>query len=772
VLYVQILRKDCGMYRGWWSVAASITLAAVGALIGGWLGGHVSSVAGGAIGAVTGAFAPSLLGWLQVRTAARHELATVTTVRSLAGLLNPDALVVPFTGRDKLLASLIDWCKDPTARPVSLVTGAGGLGKTRLALELCGRLTGWRREWVGDGQEAGAVPAVRAVHHRRALLIVDYAEARVGLPELLRAVATDDGTALRVLMLARSAGDWWKRLYAGDSGIRDLLAKPVELAAAVDYGVSDVALVRQAVPYFADRLGTKPPQFVTIAGAPGRRRILDLHAAALIAAVDARERVDLSTVLAELLEHEKKIWLGSAISNGLLDGPHGMNVNTLANIVAAGALLGAASKDEAVSLLQRVPDAAASAKVATWLRDLYPPDASGSEDEWLGSLKPDRLAESLVVAQLEHSHEFAAACLTNLNARQARRALSVLGRASEESALRFLDTLVDQVADDVVAPPDTLIAIANAIPADSQGAFAQAGATVARRILESLSGNAGPQQRAAWLKSYAERLETLGLTAEALSAEREVIALYRKHARRGTSTEYQHWLGKEFEIFIRMLLAAGELDEALSVAEEQVAQWRADFPSPDRHIAEGLHDLAFVLARADQLSEALTAAEESVAEWRAWVAEFGYVIVDEYLDSLALQAEILLRLDRPGEALSAAEEAIAVHGKTSRLNDDRLVRPLRRLAVVLLNVDRKAEALRIGKAAIAVARKNADDDHRRYGPWAFTELRSFGEILSGRDDAEELRNAANAEAGAVARQFAADPRRYDNLVQDLRSTPF
>lgn len=573
-------------------------------------------------------------------------------------------------------------------------------------------------------------------------------------------------------MLARSAGDWWERLGASDSGIRDLRAKPVKLSAAVDDGLSDAALVRQAVPYFADRLGTEPPQFVTIGGAPGRRRILDLHAAALIAAVDAREQVDLSTVLAELLEHEKKTWLGSAISNGLLDGPHGMNVNTLANIVAAGALLGAASRDEAISLLQRVPDAAASAKVATWLRDLYPPDATGTEDEWLGSLRPDRLAERLVVAQLEQSHEFAAACLTKLNARQALRALSVLGRASEESALRFLDTLLDQVADDVVAPTDTLIAIANAIPADSKGALAQAGATVARRILKSLSTNAGPQQRAAWLKSYAKRLESLGLKGEALSAEREVIALYREYARRRTSPEYRHWLGKEFEIFIRMLVAAGELDEALSIAEEQVAQWRADFPAPDRHIAYGLHDLAFVLARMDQLSGALAAAKESVAEWRAWVDIFGYIVIDEYLDSLALQAEILLRLDRPGEALSVAEEAIAVYGKTPRLNDNGLVRPLRRLAVVLLDVDNKAETVRIGKAAIAVARKNVDDDHRRYGAWAVTELRDFGEILSGRDDAEELRDAANAEAGAIARQHAADPSRYNNLVQGLRSTPF
>ena len=54
--------------------------------------------------------------------------------------------------------------------------------------------------------------------------------------------------------------------------------------------------------------------------------------------------------------------------------PAGMTPSALRQIVAAGALLGAASQNQALELLGRVPGAVASVKVACWLRDLYPPE--------------------------------------------------------------------------------------------------------------------------------------------------------------------------------------------------------------------------------------------------------------------------------------------------------------------------------------------------------------------------------------------------------------
>ena len=69
----------------------------------------------------------------------------------------------PFIGRDGELAQIKDLLMEPECRLLTLV-GAGGIGKTRLALELAHRL----RDWLEDGvlfvpltpiTEASALPA-------------------------------------------------------------------------------------------------------------------------------------------------------------------------------------------------------------------------------------------------------------------------------------------------------------------------------------------------------------------------------------------------------------------------------------------------------------------------------------------------------------------------------------------------------------------------------------------------------------------------------------
>lgn len=78
------------------------------------------------------------------------------------------------------------------------------------------RKAGWKAERVADGEEAGAIAALRLVTQGSALLVVDYAEARPGLGKMLADMADEKGTGVRVLVLARAGGDWWDQL-----GVRD-----------------------------------------------------------------------------------------------------------------------------------------------------------------------------------------------------------------------------------------------------------------------------------------------------------------------------------------------------------------------------------------------------------------------------------------------------------------------------------------------------------------------------------------------------------------------
>ncbi len=194
-----------------------LALGLLGTVITATVAGPRGLIAGSALtllaGVVTG-YIPSFRDDYRQRVAereqARGELrqaGELPVSDGPAGLLDPRRGVVGFLGRERELADLVAWCGDGRPRGVRLVTGAGGVGKTRLSVELCGRMTtlGW--QWIrpGDGTEADALKAVRRVHQGRVLVVVDYAETRTGLEAMLRAVAADGGP-VRVLLLARSAG--------------------------------------------------------------------------------------------------------------------------------------------------------------------------------------------------------------------------------------------------------------------------------------------------------------------------------------------------------------------------------------------------------------------------------------------------------------------------------------------------------------------------------------------------------------------------------------
>ena len=96
----------------------------------------------------------------------------------------------------------------------------------------------------------------------------------------------------------------------------------------------------------------------------------------------------------------------------------------------------------------RVPGAEASVPAACWLHHLYPPDGGspgGGGAEWLGALRPDRLAERLVVTQLTAPTELAGRCPAGLEERQALRAITA--GLEERQALRAITLLGRAAAD-------------------------------------------------------------------------------------------------------------------------------------------------------------------------------------------------------------------------------------------------------------------------------------------------------------------------------------
>jgi NAD(P)-dependent dehydrogenase (short-subunit alcohol dehydrogenase family) len=326
------VRDDAGVRGpsrvGWaWFEAASLSVAS--GAVGFWIGGGL----GAGLGIAAGGLTPLLIERATRKQRASQSAKEVEKPSRAFGpshLLEPGLGVVPFTGRRAELELLEQWCDAPGSL-VRLVTGAGGSGKTRLALELCERMAerGWQCVTVAEGAEDDVVQRERAARPRaRLLLITDYAETRTELEELLNAALQDEGL-VRLLLLARHAGDWWQRLGAGTGAVRDLVTtvsqEQMQLAGDLDPGLSAEDLVRQAIPFFAARLSIPAPETDRVHVTTGEAQVLDLHAAALVAVLESSEQpsgialqVNTEMVLATLLAHEKHYWRGRADAAGLL----------------------------------------------------------------------------------------------------------------------------------------------------------------------------------------------------------------------------------------------------------------------------------------------------------------------------------------------------------------------------------------------------------------------------------------------------------------------
>ncbi len=389
-----------------------------------------------AVAAVVAAFAPVYVEWLRGWAAARRKASAVgerARPDTPSGLLRADRGVVPFQGRAGELDELKDWCRHGNS-PVRLVVGAGGVGKTRLALRLCDhfRACGWVVGVVDVGQETNALTDLRATTRRPILLVVDYAETRSGVLELLRSVPALSGH-VRVLLIARGVGDWWRRLESASSEVRTLVRayRPMELATGVD-STSKTELVHEAMKHFAKALGVSTPQNVEVE-VPGEVPLLVLHAAALVAVLRHQrpgERTHPEKlvvhlgVLDELLGHEWRYWEQSAAQNGLGD----LGSEALRRVVAVACLVPAADEDDGAEILRRVPGLADAPElqrrqIAQWLKHLYP----GEPGYW-GAPQPELVTEAHVVDQVGKRPDLVTN-LASLRPEQTRHLLTVLSLA-------------------------------------------------------------------------------------------------------------------------------------------------------------------------------------------------------------------------------------------------------------------------------------------------------------------------------------------------------
>lgn len=539
-------------------------------------------------------------------------------------LLRPEARLPQLTGFDDELTRLHEWCLRPDDFSARVVTGRAGQGKSRLAQELSRGLVamGWSVETMGA--DASALRTATDLPDNPHLLIVDYAEARV---EQLSALVTELAlhgvpNSLRLLLLARSAGDWWRTLLVGAPEVGDLLTdatvQPLPGLTEDRNLVED--LYGQAHRGYQVALSMKDR--VGPVGAPYKtyESVLEVLEDALLSVLEESRTPTPGTV--RLLAHERRYLQAASITAGVAD----LDDMELERIAATLTLYGAETEDEAILLIESCCPETSKAtlrRLARLFRRLYP-----GRSAYIVGLRPDRLAEDLVAAVAADvgglpgfEKGLSSPDLTGI---QRHRALALLARGAARHAalateLRSALTSADDalltgaiaVAAQVEDPTsivsaldvavdsrhvDDLGSMLAAMPQDTV-ALANTAATIARRLLDATpntkSGVGDPYTAMRCSNFFSDA----GWPAEAATAARQAADMLAGSA---DETAYGHALTN----LSNRLWELGRLEESLAPAELAVDILTSAGAKPFE-LAAASNNVAFRLAERGRLEDAL-----------------------------------------------------------------------------------------------------------------------------------------------------------------------
>lgn len=322
-------------------------------------------------------------------------------------LLRADHGIVRFHSRDVELDDLLAWCCNGTAVQGRLYTGRGGMGKTRLALELCDvmRRRGWRSGFIQSSADDAPEASARAMAEvgGPSLMVLDYAETRRDLlvPLLRRILDAQNDGPFRLILLSRSHQHWWSQLRMEPDGVGDWIAGPAAehlvlrpLALSADERASAYGIAARA---FARRLGKPVPQRLPDdLEAAYFEPVLMLHMSAL-GAVEGEFLQGEDNILDWVLDRERRFWRNQLekrdFGTRFLSGVG----RAMCAVYLAG---GTMSEGGTVRLLQALDffhdqPQANLVDIARLMHAIYP------GDRWVMPVQPDILGEHLLERELE-----------------------------------------------------------------------------------------------------------------------------------------------------------------------------------------------------------------------------------------------------------------------------------------------------------------------------------------------------------------------------------
>ncbi|GAB2969055.1 hypothetical protein GCM10027184_17620 [Saccharothrix stipae] len=672
--------------------------------------------------------------------------------RSPAALLAAPSHTVEFRGRDAELTRLREWCARDEGFSAHIVAGPGGQGKTRLAAQFVGELAadGWVAGFVRDAdpEEFAVLGALRGP----ALLVVDYAETRPATIAALTAATRRAESGVRLLLLARSAGEWREDAaidhsldYLVDTSVLPLAAlerTPHGRLTAWREAVSSLGNALSHLDGYehagahTDEVITTPPTWLAT-DLHDDVPVLGIHMDALAALLTAAEPGTTGeSSMDTLLLHEEKYWKRMATARGFVADKH-----TLADAVAVSTLFAVTTQPEALALVAAMPglrDLPEDRRTAAvhWLAGTLP----SSEGFW-GTLQPDRLGEHHVARVLNGRAELITPLVDVASTVHMEHAFTVLCRAAVDAG--HLNAVIEAVIDEsprttgpaalsvavqsenpapllagirrVVERADTdlLSTLSDVTPVHTQ-ILADIGIDISQRLVAAQ--RTAPEQDglslARRLATLAVRLRNRGRFEDAVRVNQEAIELFDRFADLSDNAQLLD-LGSALGSLADQLSRLDRIPESLDVSKRSVAIARrvaTAGPGTPAHLAGALNGFASRLGIAGEHHSASVIAAEAVEINRDLTGGVGG---EAYRPGLATSLNILgvqQSMDHgPKQGLSAIQEALEIRRELAKAQPDAY---LAQLAASLNNfsnwqwsVGGPRDGLEASEEAVAILRR-------------------------------------------------------------------
>ncbi len=701
---------------------------------------------------------------------------TLTQQLTPTQLLSAENEVVPFdTTRQADLDRLITWLED-TQYSISmrLITGEGGIGKTRLALELCKQKRPTAHIWLETDDHNFLELKVKLAQHPT-LIVMDYAETRqkqlISLISELKKVP--NAQPVRILLIARDAGEWWDDLPSKATGsIQTLLSSyarsgPFKLNPMYDDVEARVQAFEAALQAFSTRLNITQPTIHLSLEQDYFSRPLNLQMAALLS-LYGEKRDSANALTQAMLQHEKRYWwqLLQTLATPLTD-------KDAANVMVIATLMGGfARSEDAFSQWKKITEAThlnktQFADLFNTLKRLYP-----AKQEELQALKPDLLGEALVANMLLHDKlpNLLNFLLNGQSTNSARQyCLTVLARLSIHYP-ELEPTLIAALKENLTHCVKDMVAVAIETPSNLP--------KIAEQAFKQLQPQ--DQGKVAGQLSSQIRTESIQLGHFYCSIAEYLFRKSEQNYHKNSAISNKEALSKAVNDYAICLSHIGKYAEAVHYAHKSLeidTQLAKQKPNKYEHyLAASLGSLANRLSYMGNYEQAFEYAKQALNIYTKLVTHNPDKYEPNLASSLNNLANHLSNMGDYQQAITHAQQSLDIRQKLAKQNPDKyepdLATSLGNLANHLSNVGDYEQAFEYAKQTLNIYTKLVTHNPDKYEPDLAMSQHNLANHLSDTGNYEQAQQHSQQASETYAQLALRYPDKFtDYLVGSNLNRP-